>query len=348
MKRAFLSLILALCLSLSALPAQAASAGYSDIPAGHWSEESVTRATELGLFQGVGNGLFGRGQPITRAAFVTALVRLFGWEGAVPDSPSFTDVETHRWFYAAVETALANGAVTAASRTFRPSDNITREEMAVMLVRALGYASLAGTASGYSSPFTDVTTNRGYITIAYDLGIVGGVGDGRFAPEATATREQAAAMLVRVYDRLYAASTRLTSAGSRTRITVATPQASAGQSVPTTPLEPMAELYAALRELKNRGTDLSSAVLCLTAGGVRTLVSNGEILSTDGLSADEVAEILAQDGTRTYYSERYESAYCIYSPNSYQTATVWYQSGESLAAKLQLARLFGVTHYMMI
>ena len=34
--------------------------------------------------------------------------------------------------------------------------------------------------------------------------------------------------------------------------------------------------------------------------------------------------------------------------NSYQTATVWYQSEESLAAKLQLARLFGVTRYMMI
>ena len=204
MKRAILSLFLALCLFFSTAPAQAASAGYSDIPSGHWSEESVARATELGLFQGVGDGLFGRGQPITRAAFVTALVRLFGWDEVSPSTPAFTDVEPHRWFYAAVETALANGAVTATSRTFRPTDNITREEMAVMLVRALGYASLAGTASGYSSPFTDMTTNRGYITIAYDLGIVGGVGDGRFAPDQTATREQAAAMLVRVYDRLYA------------------------------------------------------------------------------------------------------------------------------------------------
>lgn len=155
-------------------------------------------------------------------------------------------------------------------------------------------------------------------------------------------------MLVRVYDRLYAASTRLASSGSRVRITVDTPQASAGQSVPTTPLEPIAELYATLREMKNRGSDLSGAVLCLTGGGVRTLVSNGELLSTDSLSADEVSEILARDGTRTYYSERYESAYCIYTPNSYQTATVWYQSEESLAAKLQLARLFGVTRYMMI
>ena len=348
MKRAIVSLTLALCLLMSGAPAQAASAGYSDIPAGHWSEESVVRATELGLFQGVGDGIFGRGQPITRAAFVTALVRLFGWEEVRPASPTFTDAGTDRWFYAAVETARANGAVTATSRTFRPTDNITREEMAVMLVRALGYASLAGTVSGYSSPFTDVTTNRGYITVAYDLGIVGGMGEGRFAPDQTATREQAAAMLVRVHDRLYAASTRLTSAGSRVRVTVDTPQATAGQSLPTTPLEPMAELYSTLREMKNRGTDLSGAVLCLTAGGTRTLTSDGEILSTDALTAGEVEELLAREDVRTYYSDRYESAYCVYSPNSYQTATVWYQSEESLAAKLQLARLFGVTRYMMV
>ena len=37
----------------------------------------------------------------------------------------------------------------------------------------------------------------------------------------------------------------------------------------------------------------------------------------------------------------------IYAPNAYQTATVWYQSEESMAAKLRLARLFGVTRYVL-
>ena len=122
MKRAILSLFLALCLLFSTAPAQAASAGYSDIPSGHWSEESVARATELGLFQGVGNGLFGRGQPITRAAFVTALVRLFGWDEVSPSTPAFTDVEPHRWFYAAVETALANHQPGVHHHRLRPGD----------------------------------------------------------------------------------------------------------------------------------------------------------------------------------------------------------------------------------
>jgi len=341
-----LALALLLCLGLTA-QALAAPTGYSDVPESHWSAESVRRATELGLFEGVGGGRFGRGQPITRAAFAAALVRLFDWESVSPAKATFTDVTADRWFYSAVETACSNGAVAASGKTFRPTDNITREEMAAMLVRALGYTSLAGVVSSYSSPFTDVTTNKGFITIAYDLGIVDGVGDGKFAPGSTAPREQAAAMLVRVYDKLHGNSTRLSSAGSYQRVTAAAPEAEEGDELPTTPLEPIAELYAALRKLKNSGADMSRAVLCLQAGGIRTLVSNGQILSSSALSADEVAEVLSSGGVRTYYSDRYESAYCIYRPNGYQTATVWYQSEKSLSVKLQLGRFFGVTRYVL-
>ena len=348
MKKQILSLALALllCLGMTA-PSFAASTGYSDVPEGHWAAESIQRATELGLFEGVGNGKFGRGEPITRAAFATALVRLFGWETVSPAEATFDDVTADRWFYSAVETACANGAVAASGKTFRPTDNITREEMASMLVRGLGYASLAGTVSSYSSPFTDVAINKGFITIAYDLGIVDGVGDGKFAPNSTATREQAAAMLVRVYDKLYASSARLTSAGSYETVSIPAPEAAGDTDLPTTPLEPIAELYAALRELKNSGADMSRVALRLNGGGVRTLTSNGKIVSSGRVSAEEVEKILAGSGVRTYYSDRYESAYCIYQPNSYQTATLWYQSEESLAAKLQLGRLFGVTWYIL-
>lgn len=350
MKRHAIAFLLALALSLQmALPAYAAGGepGYTDVPEESWCADSVERATELGLFQGIGDGRFGRGEPITRAAFVTALVRLFGWEAEKSAQNTFSDVTDGRWFYSAVETAYANGAVAASDHTFRPTDDITRGEMVTMLVRGLGYTALAGTVSGYSSPFTDVTTNRGFITVAYDMGLVDGIGDGKFAPDGTATREQAAALLVRVYDRLNAQSVRLTRASGYTQITVPAPLPKAGDEIPTTPLEPLTELYSALRELRGSGADLTRTVLCLSAGGVRTIVSGGSALTTDTLSAQEVASILSTEDVNTYYSDRYESAYCIYAPNRYQEATVWYQSPESLAAKLQMARLFGVTQYVM-
>jgi len=347
MSKRVVSLLLALVLGVSlSLPVSAASA-YSDVPEGHWAAGYVGEAARLGIFQGIGGGRFGAGQPITRGAFVTALVRLFRWEEVSPDRGSYADVPQDKWYYTAVETARANGALATTGRTFRPDANITREEMAAMLVRGLGYASLAGTLSGEKSPFTDVKTNRGFITVAYDLGIVSGVGGGLFAPGSTATREQAAAMMVRVSRRLYAGDRRVESVGDRTALRVPTPAATEEQSMPTTPLEPLPALYQELHRLKSRGVDMSRVVLCLSGGGVRTVTSGGRILQTDELTAREVSELLEQPGVRTYYSDRYESAYCISQTNGYQTATLWYQSGESMAAKLQLARLFGVTSYIL-
>ncbi len=127
------------------------------------------------------------------------------WLGTEPpESPSFSDCAPAKWYYSAVETALERG-VAGEGDTFRPEEPITRREMAVMLVKALGYDALAQTAAGMEVPFTDVTEELGYINLAYDIGMTNGVvlSDGTrvFLPDETARREEAAAMLVRVYER---------------------------------------------------------------------------------------------------------------------------------------------------
>jgi len=324
MKKHLTIWLLSIALLLGLAPEARAAERYADVPETHWAASDIARATELGLFQGVGGGKFGLGRPISRAAFATALTRLFGWEEVRPGLPSYTDVSPDKWYYAAVETLLANDAVAASSHTFRPDDELTRGEMASMLVRGLGYTSLAGGAEGYSVPFTDVNVNRGFITVAYDLGIMGGTGTNRFEPDAFATREQAAAVLVRVRDQLAASSEKLDAAGDYRLITISTPIAQAGDEMPITPLE-------------------------LMAGGVRTITDAGgaPVAGSELISAKEVQKVLERKDVTVSYSDRYESAYCIYEPNAYQTATVWYQSEESMAAKLQLARLFGVTRYVL-
>lgn len=349
MKKHLTIWLLSIALLLGLAPEARAAERYADVPETHWAASDIARATELGLFQGVGGGKFGLGRPISRAAFATALTRLFGWEEVRPGLPSYTDVSPDKWYYAAVETLLANDAVAASSHTFRPDDELTRGEMASMLVRGLGYTSLAGGAEGYSVPFTDVNVNRGFITVAYDLGIMGGTGTNRFEPDAFATREQAAAVLVRVRDQLNASSEKLDAAGDYRLITISTPIAQAGDEMPITPLEPLPELYAALRRMKNSGDDMSKTALRLMAGGVRTITDAGgaPVAGSELISAKEVQKVLERKDVTVSYSDRYESAYCIYEPNAYQTATVWYQSDESMAAKLQLARLFGVTRYVL-
>ena len=208
MKHRVSAVLPAVCLLLSLLAVPAAAAGgYSDVPQGDWAEEVIQKATDYGLIEGKGDGTFGYGEYMNRASFVTVLCRMFGWEMVSPDKPSFSDCAPGTWYYAAVETALANGAIDSGIY-FRPDDDISRQDMAVMLVRALGYENLALAQASAELPFADVTENRGYIALAYEFGIINGVpqpdGSLRFLPNHSSTRQEAAAMLVRVYDKYHA------------------------------------------------------------------------------------------------------------------------------------------------
>lgn len=191
------------CLALLG-PLHASAAGnqvYPDVPVDHWAEGVIAKAGEFGLIQGREDGTFGLGRSLSRAEFVTILSRMFGWDGH-DMGQTYADVTPDKWYYGVVEMAAAAG-VSPAGETFRPEAPITRREMAEMLVSALGYDQLA--AQEWPTPFADVSgPGSGCLALAYDIGMVTGVESlGRllFKPEASATREEAAAMLVRVYER---------------------------------------------------------------------------------------------------------------------------------------------------
>ena len=206
-RRSLGSILLALCLTLalsaSLAPGAMADGAYSDVPAGHWANGEIQRATAAGLFTGYPDGTFGLGRSLTRSEFAVTLCRFFGWETENVAASSFSDC-TNAFYIPYIETLLAHGAVDGGG-AFRPNDPITRGEMAEMMVRGLGYQGLAEAAveKREKNPFTDVSygdPDAGYILVAYALGILQGNGDGTFHPNGTATREQAAALLVRTYD----------------------------------------------------------------------------------------------------------------------------------------------------
>lgn len=187
---------------LAALAAVPASAAYSDVPAGGTLAAEVQKAVDYGLMNGYSADTFGYADSMTRAQFAAVLVRMMGWETVRPQSPTFSDVPASHTWYATVETAAAHDVVDT-GEPFRPSTPVTRGEMAEMLVRALGLKSAAALAGKYASlPFTDVTEGRGYISVAYDIGMTKGTSATTFGPDVTATRAQAAAMLVRIYEKL--------------------------------------------------------------------------------------------------------------------------------------------------
>ncbi|MCK9267552.1 MAG: S-layer homology domain-containing protein, partial [Alkaliphilus sp.] len=84
--------------------------------------------------------------------------------------------------------------------TFKPENTITRAEFAAVAVRAKGLKDAADASEGLMTGFTDVPAGHwasGYINIATKLGLVNGMGDGTYAPEAPITYEQAVTLIVR-------------------------------------------------------------------------------------------------------------------------------------------------------
>ncbi|NLM08527.1 MAG: S-layer homology domain-containing protein, partial [Clostridiales Family XIII bacterium] len=78
--------------------------------------------------------------------------------------------------------------------TYKPDNIVTRAEMAVIVVRALG---LANYATGTSS-FSDMAGHwsNAYVAYATSLGIIDGYPDGTFRPDNTVSYDEAAKMLV--------------------------------------------------------------------------------------------------------------------------------------------------------
>ena len=194
--------------------AGAAEPGFADVPASSALADEVAKAADYGLMNGYNATTFGYSDPMTRAQFAAVLVRMMGWDTVTPQTPSYSDVPASLGWYSAIETAAAHD-VADTGGSFRPGDAISRGEMAEMLVRALGLKSaaerLAPTASDQyarihgGTPFTDLPGDKvGYITIAYTIGMTNGTSATTFSPNNTATRGQAAAMLVRIYEKLHA------------------------------------------------------------------------------------------------------------------------------------------------
>jgi len=175
---------------------------FSDVPEGHWAYEPVHYFRYLNITQGMGGNKFGLGQPVKKSEFVSMLVRLMGWELVEAQDSSFSDVSRDKWYYPYIETAVAHGAILKASGTFSPDKQITKLEIAEAIVRTLGYGELAGQLKYLPGEFQDVTSGAEFTNMVKDFAITNGVDGKSFLPESTAKKEEAVAMLARMYQKL--------------------------------------------------------------------------------------------------------------------------------------------------
>ena len=177
---------------------------FRDLDADAWYHDGVHACALLGLTQGVGNRTFDPDGTLTRAQFVTMLWRLAGEPGTNGDElRDFSDVGSGGYYAAAVQWAAANGIAEGTSKTeFSPNAPITREQLAAMLFRYAMYDGLtAVTLSENLISFPDEQQLSDWaipaMQWAVGSGIINGTPEGKLAPQSTATRAQAAAMIGR-------------------------------------------------------------------------------------------------------------------------------------------------------
>ena len=183
------------------LQGEAPDLPFSDVTESDWFYDAVTYAYENGLMDGVGAGLFAPNSETTRAQLVTILYRLSGQPAPSGDS-GFSDVETGTWYTDAVAWAAQNGIVNGVSDTqFVPGDDITREQLAVILYRYATYQGYDVSQRADLSGFVDAGTISTYaqeaLSWANAQGLVLGFEDDSLRPQGTATRAQIAAVLMR-------------------------------------------------------------------------------------------------------------------------------------------------------
>lgn len=172
--------------------------GFQDLAGYDWAQESILSLADMGVINGVGDGMFAPGNNVTREEFVAMLVRAFEMDEAT-DPADFADVPTGAWFHDAVATAQKNGIVNGVGDGFfgvgRP---ITRQKLAKMAYFTLEQV-YGVTAAGDSSRFSDDATIADYAKASVgamaQLGIINGFEDGSFRPLGNATRAEAAKII---------------------------------------------------------------------------------------------------------------------------------------------------------
>lgn len=121
-----------------------------------------------------------------------------GTSGANPPTPiakTFTDIDNYEWAMTGILALADRGIINGVSEDrFDPSRNITREEFVKILVGALGLSDYAYQGNRFSDASAGDWFTK-YINIAAELGIVQGIGDGKFGVGANITRQDMAVML---------------------------------------------------------------------------------------------------------------------------------------------------------
>ena len=171
--------------------ASAEETTYKDVPSNYMFYNEIQALTNAKVVSGIGNGYFNPEGAITRGEIAKMIVNALALEAGT--NQSFTDVPENHIFYKEIVTlASLNIAHGYGDKSYKPEQQVTRQEIALLASRTLQISS------SNENPFKDVEKYANTIVALMDNGIIKGTSPTTFEPTKKATRGEAAAIIARV------------------------------------------------------------------------------------------------------------------------------------------------------
>ena len=176
---------------------------YFDVPASHWAYEAIDSLSSQGCISGYPGGVFRPENEITRAEFISIICKAMKLPAYSPAAQDFNDISTGDWFYGSVERAVYADLIKGYGSSFAPGKAITREELACIMVSAMGKQDEAKANMNEKTSFIDGADisawARGSVAVAVKYGLIKGYqnpeGSYGFKPQGEATRAEACAII---------------------------------------------------------------------------------------------------------------------------------------------------------
>lgn len=114
---------------------EAASKSFKDVSANYYAHTEIMELVDRGVIKGFSDNTFKPEKQVTRAEFATILARSLDWP---PAESNFKDVGKNSALYDGVSRAYNAAIIRGFSDgTFKPNELVSREDMAVMIDRAM-------------------------------------------------------------------------------------------------------------------------------------------------------------------------------------------------------------------
>jgi len=176
---------------------------FEDTAALPWAKKAIDAMAARDVIKGVSSSSYAPQQSINRADFITLLVRALELNAEAGSEAAFNDVQPSAYYYNELAIARSLGIASGYSdNSFRPGEQISRQDMMVLTVRALAAAGVKLDTDGSLAAFTDSDSLNNYAqdqaAALVKAGIINGK-NGKIAPQDSLTRAEAAVILYRIW-----------------------------------------------------------------------------------------------------------------------------------------------------